>query len=74
MNKYNYVVASQDEEVRTKLRGIPGVPLLYVKRSIMILEPMAEASADVRGKEEGWLFEGREGKWERAGGGFGFNQ
>jgi U3 small nucleolar RNA-associated protein 23 len=51
-NKYNYVVASQDDQVRAKMRSIPGVPLIYIKRSIMIMEPMAGASGDVRAREE----------------------
>ena len=34
------------------LRGIKGVPLIYIKRSVMILEPMADESVQVRAKEE----------------------
>ena len=52
VNKFNYVVASQDDNVRAKMRSIPGVPLIYIKRSIMVLEPMAGASSDVRTREE----------------------
>ncbi|KAF5669234.1 rRNA-processing UTP23 [Fusarium heterosporum] len=51
-NKHRYVVASQDQEVRKMLRGIRGVPLIYIKRSVMILEPMADESVQVRAKEE----------------------
>jgi U3 small nucleolar RNA-associated protein 23 len=51
-NKYNYVVASQDDRVRAMMRSIPGVPLIYIKRSVMILEPMAGASENVKSKEE----------------------
>ncbi|KLO96303.1 rRNA-processing protein UTP23 [Fusarium fujikuroi] len=51
-NKHRYVVASQDQEVRRMLRGIKGVPLVYIKRSVMILEPMADESVQVRAKEE----------------------
>ncbi|KAI4098071.1 MAG: hypothetical protein L6R37_006710 [Teloschistes peruensis] len=47
-NRHRYVIASQEEEVRRFCRGIRGVPLLYVKRSVMILEPMAEGSLGVR--------------------------
>ncbi|KAL8955223.1 MAG: hypothetical protein Q9183_006739 [Haloplaca sp. 2 TL-2023] len=43
-NKHRYVVASQEEEVRRFCRGVKGVPLVYVKRSVMVLEPMAEGS------------------------------
>lgn len=36
-NKHRYVVASQDPEVRARLRGIAGVPLVYISRSVMIV-------------------------------------
>ena len=51
-NKNRYVVASQDAEVRRKMRGIAGVPLVYINRSVMILEPMAQATADLKESEE----------------------
>ncbi|KAL8693803.1 MAG: hypothetical protein Q9218_001451 [Villophora microphyllina] len=47
-NRHRYVVASQEEEVRRFCRGVRGVPLVYVKRSVMILEPMAEGSVGVK--------------------------
>lgn len=53
-NKHRYVVASQDDEVRRRMRTIPGVPLVYVKRSVMVMEPMADSSEGVReGMERG---------------------
>ncbi|KAK8181599.1 Fcf1-domain-containing protein [Phyllosticta capitalensis] len=51
-NKHRYVVASQDQKVRATLRQIPGVPLVYMNRSVMIMEPMANATEDVREKAE----------------------
>jgi len=51
-NKNCYVVASQDIEVRRMMRDILGVPLVYIKRSVMVMEPMADASAGNREKEE----------------------
>ncbi|KAL8865099.1 MAG: hypothetical protein Q9174_007071, partial [Haloplaca sp. 1 TL-2023] len=47
-NRHRYVVASQEEEVRRFCRGVKGVPLVYVKRSVMVLEPMAEGSIGVK--------------------------
>ena len=47
-NRAHVVVASQEEEVRRWCRGVRGVPLVYVKRSVMIMEPMAESSMSVR--------------------------
>ena len=37
-NKHRYVVASQDGEMRARMRGIPGVPLIYINRSVMLLQ------------------------------------
>ncbi|KAH8175770.1 fcf1 domain-containing protein [Sarocladium implicatum] len=51
-NKHRYVVASQSQEVRRMLRAVRGVPLIYIKRSVMILEPMADESVMVRAREE----------------------
>ncbi|OCK79346.1 hypothetical protein K432DRAFT_383145 [Lepidopterella palustris CBS 459.81] len=51
-NKHRYVVASQDPKLRAHMRRIPGVPLVYINRSVMILEPMANTTKDVREQEE----------------------
>ena len=51
-NKNRYVVASQEEEVRRYCRGLKGVPLIYVKRSVMVMEPMSEGSVGVRESAE----------------------
>lgn len=51
-NKNCYVVASQELEVRKSMRSILGVPLVYINRSVMIMEPMAGATALNREKEE----------------------
>lgn len=52
INKHRLVVASQDDTVRGFLRKIPGVPLIYIKRSVMIMEPMSGATEEFRNKEE----------------------
>jgi U3 small nucleolar RNA-associated protein 23 len=51
-NKHRYVVATQDPEVRAYLRRIPGVPLIYINRSVMIMEPMGGATEELKQKEE----------------------
>jgi len=51
-NRHRYVVASQEREVRARMREIAGVPLVYINRSVMILEPMAEKSQLVREADE----------------------
>ncbi|KAI1631673.1 Fcf1-domain-containing protein [Biscogniauxia mediterranea] len=52
VNKFKYCGAINDEDVRAALRRIPGVPLVYIRRSVMIMEPMAAATAKVRSREE----------------------
>ncbi|KAL9025584.1 MAG: hypothetical protein Q9196_005615, partial [Gyalolechia fulgens] len=47
-NRNRYIVASQEDEVRRFCRGVRGVPLIYVKRSVMVLEPMAESTLGVK--------------------------
>lgn len=51
-NKHKYIVASQDADVRAHMRNIPGVPLIYINRSVMIMEPMARATEHVREEAE----------------------
>jgi len=52
VNKHRYVCAVNDDELRASLREVAGVPLLYIRRSVMTLEPMAEVSAKARSREE----------------------
>ena len=51
-NKNRYVVASQEEEVRRRCRDLKGIPLVYVKRSVMVMEPMSEGSLWVKESAE----------------------
>ncbi|KAF7518672.1 hypothetical protein G7054_g13371 [Neopestalotiopsis clavispora] len=52
VNKHRYVVASNDQPTRQALRTVKGTPLIYISRSVMIMEPMADESVQVRNKEE----------------------
>lgn len=62
-NKQHYILATADAseqeqrrrdhiEVRERARLIPGVPIVYVKRSVMILEELSAASEKLRLGEE----------------------
>lgn len=52
-NKHRYVVATQDTTVRQYLRSqVAGVPLIYVARSVMILEPMGGKTELARERDE----------------------
>ena len=58
-NKHRYVVATQDINLRRRLRRIPGVPLLHMNRSVMVMEPLSDASARISKKmEQEKLFKG----------------
>jgi U3 small nucleolar RNA-associated protein 23 len=52
-NKHRYVIATQDVEVRKWMRAnVAGVPMIYISRSVMILEPMSGRTEDVKNAEE----------------------
>lgn len=58
-NKHRYVVASQDIVLRRKLRTVPGVPLIHLTRSVMVMEPLSTASAKAsKMTEERKLYKG----------------
>ncbi|KAJ9156964.1 rRNA-processing protein utp23 [Coniochaeta hoffmannii] len=58
-NKHRYCVASQEMDVRRAMRAVKGVPLIYVNRSVMILEPMPDATRRAcEGEEKGKLRDG----------------
>lgn len=43
-NKHRYVVATQNTKLRKTLRGVPGVPLIFMNRSVMVMEPASDAT------------------------------
>ncbi|CAK7214345.1 hypothetical protein SCUCBS95973_002112 [Sporothrix curviconia] len=51
-NKHRYIVATQDQSVRRYMRTVSGVPLIYINRSVMIMEPMSETTAQVGASAE----------------------
>ncbi|KAK9761482.1 hypothetical protein K7432_013596 [Basidiobolus ranarum] len=51
-NPHNYCVATQDIKLRSKFRKIAGVPLLYLNRSVMILEPPSGKTLETVAKLE----------------------
>ena len=52
VNKHRYVCAVNDEGLRAALRQVPGVPLVFIRRSVVLMEPMAHATARVRSADE----------------------
>ncbi|RKF73101.1 rRNA-processing protein utp23 [Golovinomyces cichoracearum] len=51
-NRHRYIIASQDLDVRKSMRELMGVPLIYIHRSVMIMEPMAGKTAENRERGE----------------------
>ncbi|OMJ15919.1 rRNA-processing protein utp23 [Smittium culicis] len=43
-NKFNYCVATQNEQLRKSLRKVAGTPLLHINRAILILEPPSSST------------------------------
>ncbi|KAH3675074.1 hypothetical protein WICMUC_002906 [Wickerhamomyces mucosus] len=65
-NKHRYVVATENERLRYSLRKIPGIPLVYMNRSVMVMESLSKASASIsrnmeRGKLTGGLNNAKSG-------------
>lgn len=46
-NKYRYLVVTQDENLRTSLRNIAGVPLVFLHRSVLVMEPLSKVTKRV---------------------------
>ncbi|KAK0465397.1 Fcf1-domain-containing protein [Desarmillaria tabescens] len=51
-NKHRYVIASQSQPLRSKLRSIPAVPLVHINRSVMVLEPPSDTTLASKQKSE----------------------
>ncbi|KAH8725273.1 Fcf1-domain-containing protein [Phaeosphaeriaceae sp. PMI808] len=51
-NKNRYIVCSNDVSVRKHMRSIAGVPLIYISKSVVLMEPMANATEELREREE----------------------
>jgi U3 small nucleolar RNA-associated protein 23 len=51
-NKNRYIICSDDVQVRKKMRSIAGVPLIYISKSVVLMEPMANATEELREREE----------------------
>jgi len=62
-NAKHYIVATQDVEFRKRLRRIPGVPLIYMNRTVLVLEKPSEASTSFQSQQESKKRDPK--KWER---------
>lgn len=51
-NKHRYVIAANDPDTRAKMRTIAGVPIIYLAKSIVLMESMADITEQHREREE----------------------
>ncbi|KAG5644727.1 hypothetical protein DXG03_007856 [Asterophora parasitica] len=47
-NKHRYVIATQSQPLRVKLRNIPAVPIVHVNRTVMVLEPPSDLTLETK--------------------------
>ncbi|KAI3331967.1 Fcf1-domain-containing protein [Xylariaceae sp. AK1471] len=52
VNKHRYVCALNDDEIRSSLRNVQVVPLLYIRRSVLIMEPASSNTIKARSRDE----------------------
>ncbi|KAL7749247.1 hypothetical protein RI367_005399 [Sorochytrium milnesiophthora] len=51
-NEQRLVIATQDTKLRSTFRNIPGVPLLYLSNSVLVIEPHSAATLDYVARHE----------------------
>jgi U3 small nucleolar RNA-associated protein 23 len=51
-NKHRYILATQDDKLRSEMRLVPGVPMVYIRRAVMIMEPPSSATMGRRDEIE----------------------
>ncbi|KAG8996358.1 hypothetical protein FRB94_012342 [Tulasnella sp. JGI-2019a] len=51
-NKTRYLVASQSDSLRSRLRRLPGVPLIHIKRAVLVCEPPSDATMSKKAEME----------------------
>ncbi|KDO34305.1 hypothetical protein SPRG_22081 [Saprolegnia parasitica CBS 223.65] len=51
-NDRKYIVATQETELRSALRRVPGVPLIYLNRSVLVFEDMSDATLKISRKDD----------------------
>ncbi|KAI8907815.1 Fcf1-domain-containing protein [Gorgonomyces haynaldii] len=51
-NAHNYCVATNDLDLRIGFRDIPGIPLIYINKSVLILEPPSQKTLEAAEQKE----------------------
>ena len=42
----NYFIASQDKDLRMRVGSVPGIPIIYLNKVTLVLEPPSQDSRD----------------------------
>ncbi|KIJ26037.1 hypothetical protein M422DRAFT_785358 [Sphaerobolus stellatus SS14] len=45
-NKHRYIIATQSQPLRSRLRNVPGTPIVHLNRTVMVLEPPSDATLE----------------------------
>ncbi|KAI0283324.1 Fcf1-domain-containing protein [Russula aff. rugulosa BPL654] len=51
-NMHRYVIVTQSHPLRVDLRAIPGVPIVHINRSVMVLEPASDVTLQFKQRAE----------------------
>ncbi|KAI0004280.1 Fcf1-domain-containing protein [Russula compacta] len=51
-NEHRYVIAAQSHPFRVRFRAIPGVPIVHINRSVVVLEPASDATLQSKRRAE----------------------
>lgn len=51
-NTSKYIVATQEVTLRSALRAVPGVPLMYLNRSVLVFEEISPATLNISRKND----------------------
>ncbi|GAA96339.1 uncharacterized protein L969DRAFT_626535 [Mixia osmundae IAM 14324] len=51
-NRYRYIVATNSAKLRAKMRLVPGTPLIFMNRSVMVLESPSDQTMRARAARE----------------------
>lgn len=50
-----YIVATLDPDLRSALNSLPGIPLLYLNKVIVVMEPPSQKSKEYNNQVDGLL-------------------
>lgn len=52
-NKHRYVIATQSQNLRVWLRGVKAVPIIHIKKAVVVLEPPSDETKRIKAEVSG---------------------